>query len=159
MTTVAVGLLLVGTTAATSALVLPVLLVLVVLHRWGGLYGPSPLATGLGELPRLAGHTLLAWCAGCAAVAAVGPAAQAGAAALTAAVAGHAVAACAARSAVRALRRRALRANPRSALVVAAGEGGPALASALRGHPEYGMRPVALVVPQDRPPTVPAPSS
>uniref|UniRef100_UPI0015E1A2D9 sugar transferase n=1 Tax=Streptomyces sp. SM12 TaxID=1071602 RepID=UPI0015E1A2D9 len=45
-------------------------------------------------------------------------------------------------------------------LVGAIGVGtGTALASALRGHPEYGMRPVALVMPQDRPPTVPAPAS
>lgn len=144
----ATGLLILGPEPATALVLVPALLVLAGLQATGGQYGPSPLTRLLGELPRLAAHSAVAWCVGCALTAAVRPAPAA--LALLALVAVQTLASATAREAVRGLRRRAMRRQPRSSLVIASGEPGLRIISVLQQHPEYGLRPVGMVVPNQR---------
>lgn len=129
-------------------------LLLAALNASAGLYRWSPVAAALGELPRLAGHSAVAWCAIAVPLAHDPPWTT-----LLAAVAAQAVLACCGRGAVYQARARAARRRPRPALVVGSGPAGQRVAAALAEHPEYGMRPVALVgpVPARLPEALPLP--
>ncbi|MGK5533846.1 sugar transferase, partial [Streptomyces sp. URMC 129] len=121
----------------------PVLLA--ALNAAGGLYRPAPLTTALDDLPRLLGHTAVAWCAAGALLAPARPWTE-----LLALITAHASLAAAARGAAHHARRRAARRSPRPALVVGTGPAGQRVAEVLAEHPEYGMRPVGLVGPVPR---------
>ncbi|RBM05602.1 exopolysaccharide biosynthesis polyprenyl glycosylphosphotransferase [Streptomyces sp. PT12] len=125
-----------------------VLAALLALHTAGGLYqrGAVPLTGALDELPRLLGHTAVAWCV----AAALAPGARPGVAALVGLVAAQTVLAGAARGLVHRAGRRAALRRPRPALVVGTGPAGERVAAVLAQHPEYGMRPVGLVGPVPR---------
>lgn len=146
VTAVAVVVPLLGRASATLWLVLVALLVMVTLHLRAGLHRADPFTTALAELPRIAAQSTVGWCvAQTVLLAADAPSAPA--LPFLAVVALYPPAACAARAAVRGARRRAHRRRPRPAVVIAGGPGGGALAGVLADHPEYGMRPVAVVVP------------
>ncbi|MFX4294371.1 sugar transferase [Streptomyces bohaiensis] len=148
-TAAAVALPLLGATPATLRLVLVALLVMVVLHLRAGLHRIGPFAGALDDLPRLAGQSAVGWCVAQTALVATG-APPVPLVPFLVLVALYPPVACAARAAVRGARRRAHRLRPRAAVVISRGAGGGALAGVLADHPEYGMRPVAVVVP---PPT------
>ncbi|WP_053171504.1 exopolysaccharide biosynthesis polyprenyl glycosylphosphotransferase [Streptomyces sp. SBT349] len=124
---------------------LTVLAVVAALNAAGGLYRAAPMTSALDELPRLLGHTAVAWCV----AEALAPGAGAPVA-LAAVIAGHTAAATATRAVAHAARRRAWRRRPRPALVVGTGPAGERVALALAAHPEYGLRPVGLVGPVPR---------
>ncbi|WP_338320569.1 exopolysaccharide biosynthesis polyprenyl glycosylphosphotransferase, partial [Streptomyces lonarensis] len=146
VTAVAVVVPLLGRTSATLWLVLVALLVMVTLHLRAGLHRADPFTTALAELPRIAAQSTVGWCvAQTVLVAADAPSAPV--LPFLAVVALYPPAVCAARAAVRGARRRTHRRRPRPAVVIAGGPGGGALAGVLGDHPEYGMRPVAVVVP------------
>ncbi|MET9963206.1 exopolysaccharide biosynthesis polyprenyl glycosylphosphotransferase [Streptomyces sp. NPDC006326] len=138
------------TTAALPAPALPaaaagpIAVLLALLHAQAGLYRPRLAPSALRELPVLAGRSAVLWCGTAAVVAAVAPRQALGWAALLTAVCVQAVLACAARGCVNQLRRRSARRKPSSALVVGPGAGASAVAAALHGRPEYGLRPVGL---------------
>ena len=124
------------------------LLASLALHASRGLYRPSPMATALEELPRLFAHAAVAWCV----AEALFPGRAAGQAWrwLPTLVLVQSLAAGAARAGVYALARRAARRRPRATLLVGTGPSAQRLAAALARHPEYGLRPVALVGPVPR---------
>ncbi|MEU6309900.1 exopolysaccharide biosynthesis polyprenyl glycosylphosphotransferase [Streptomyces sp. NPDC047014] len=133
-------------TAAPGALpvVAALPLVLAVLHGRAGLYRPRLAPSALLELPAVAGRSAVLWCVAAAVLAAVDPGRPLGWSALLTAVCLQAVLVCAGRGLVNQLHRRAGLRRPASALVVGPGAGAGAVAAALHGRPEYGLRPVGL---------------
>ncbi|NJP69051.1 sugar transferase [Streptomyces spiramenti] len=119
---------------------------MVALHVRAGLHRAGPFATALAELPRLAAQSTVGLCVAQTVLVLAG-AQPVPFLPFVAVVALYPPVACAARAAVRAAQRRGHRLRPRPAVVVAGGPGGGALAGVLGDHPEYGMRPVAVVVP------------
>ncbi|NXY98136.1 exopolysaccharide biosynthesis polyprenyl glycosylphosphotransferase [Streptomyces sp. BR123] len=123
----------------------PLAVLLALLHAQAGLYRPRLAPSALLELPALAARSAALWCGAAAVVAAAGEPRQVlGWWALLAAVCLQTALACAGRGFVNQLRRRSARRRPASALVVGPGAGAAAVAAALHGHPEYGLRPVGL---------------
>ncbi|MET9886298.1 exopolysaccharide biosynthesis polyprenyl glycosylphosphotransferase [Streptomyces sp. NPDC006430] len=122
----------------------PIAVLLVVLHAQAGLYRPRLAPSALLELPALAGRAAVLWCGTAAVVAAVAPGRPLGWSALLSAICLQVVLTCAGRGFVNQLRRRSARRSPASALVVGPGAGASAVAAALHGCPEYGLRPVGL---------------
>ncbi|MET9470183.1 exopolysaccharide biosynthesis polyprenyl glycosylphosphotransferase [Streptomyces sp. NPDC006544] len=122
----------------------PLALLLAALHAQAGLYRPRLAPSALLELPALAGRAAVLWCGAAAVLAAVAPAEALGWGVLLGAVCLQAVLACAGRGFVNQLRRRTHLRRPASALVVGPGAGASAVAAALHGRPEYGLRPVGL---------------
>ncbi|MFJ6797732.1 exopolysaccharide biosynthesis polyprenyl glycosylphosphotransferase [Streptomyces sp. NPDC091268] len=138
------------TTAALPGLHLPAeaavpaAAVLAALHAQAGLYRPRLAPSALLELPALAGRAAVLWCAAAAVVAAAAPGQALDWGALLGAAALQTVLACAGRGLVNQFRRRVRLRRPASALVVGPGAGAGAVAAALHGRPEYGLRPVGL---------------
>ncbi|MCX5586317.1 sugar transferase [Streptomyces erythrochromogenes] len=128
--------------AAPAVAALPALLV--ALHAQAGLYRPRLAPSALLELPALVGRSAVLWCAAAAVAAAFDPARAMGWSALLTAVCLQAVLVCAGRGVVNQLHRRAAVRRPASALVVGPGAGASAVAAALHGRPEFGLRPVGL---------------
>ncbi|MFI8450360.1 sugar transferase [Streptomyces erythrochromogenes] len=128
--------------AAPAVAALPALLV--ALHAQAGLYRPRLAPSALLELPALVGRSAVLWCAAAAVAAAFDPARAMGWSALLTAVCLQAVLVCAGRGVVNQLHRRAAVRRPASALVVGPGTGASAVAAALHGRPEFGLRPVGL---------------
>lgn len=122
----------------------PLGLALVALHAQAGLYRPRLAPSALRELPALAGRAAALWCGAAAVLAATAPGDVLGWSALLGAVCAQVVLACAGRGLVNQLRRRNRTRRPASALVVGPGAGASAVAAALHGRPEYGLRPVGL---------------
>ncbi|MFE5541921.1 exopolysaccharide biosynthesis polyprenyl glycosylphosphotransferase [Streptomyces sp. NPDC056492] len=122
----------------------PMAVLLVALHAQAGLYRPRLAPSALLELPALAGRAAILWCAFAAVVAATAPGGAMGWPALLGAVCAQTVLTCSGRGLVNRLRHRAARRRPASALVVGPGAGASAVAAALHGRPEYGLRPVGL---------------
>ncbi len=122
----------------------PLAVLLAGLHAQAGLYRPRLAPSALLELPTLAGRSAVLWCGAATVVAAVAPARALGWSALFTAVCLQAVLACAGRGSVNQFRRRTRVRRPASALVVGPGGGAAAVAAALHGRPEYGLRPVGL---------------
>ncbi|MFD4870390.1 exopolysaccharide biosynthesis polyprenyl glycosylphosphotransferase [Streptomyces sp. NPDC058412] len=119
-------------------------LLLAALHAQAGLYRPRLAPSALLELPVLAGRSAVLWCGAAAVLAAVDPARALGWHVLFTAVCLQVVLACAGRGLVNQLQRRAALRRPASALVVGPGAGAGAVAAALHGRPEFGLRPVGL---------------
>ncbi|MCX4543119.1 sugar transferase [Streptomyces sp. NBC_01565] len=138
------------TTAALPGLGLPaeaaapVAVLLTALHAQAGLYRPRLAPSALLELPALAGRAAVLWCGAAAVVAAVRPGQALGWSALLTAVCLQVVLACAGRGLVNTARRRSAVRRPASVLVVGPGEGASAVAAALHGRREYGLRPVGI---------------
>ncbi|MFD0270488.1 exopolysaccharide biosynthesis polyprenyl glycosylphosphotransferase [Streptomyces sp. NPDC127106] len=122
----------------------PLAVLLALLHAQGGLYRPRLAPSALLEVPALAGRAAALWCGAAAVGAAVEPRQALGWWALLAAVCLQTALTCAGRGFVNQLRRRSCRRRPASALVVGPAAGSAAVAAALHGHPEYGLRPVGL---------------
>ncbi|MFE3556399.1 exopolysaccharide biosynthesis polyprenyl glycosylphosphotransferase [Streptomyces sp. NPDC059193] len=122
----------------------PLAVLLAGLHAQAGLYRPRLAPSALLELPTLAGRSAVLWCGAATVVAAVEPGRALGWSALLTAVCLQVVLACAGRGFVNQLRRRTRVRRPASALVVGPGGGAAAVAAALHGRPEYGLRPVGL---------------
>ncbi|MEV7541714.1 exopolysaccharide biosynthesis polyprenyl glycosylphosphotransferase [Streptomyces sp. NPDC089915] len=114
------------------------------LQAGAGLYGPRLAPSALLELPALAGRAAALWCAAAAVLAAAAPERALGWNTLLTAVCLHVVLACAGRGAVHQAWRRSAVRRPVSTLVVGPGEGAGAVAAALHGRPEYGLRPVGI---------------
>lgn len=119
-------------------------LLLTALHAQAGLYRPRLAPSALLELPVLAARSAVLWCSVAAVTAAAAPARAMGWSALLTAVCLQAVLACAGRGLVNQLHRRSAVRRPSSALVVGPGAGASAVAAALHGRPEFGLRPVGL---------------
>ncbi|MBT2406378.1 exopolysaccharide biosynthesis polyprenyl glycosylphosphotransferase [Streptomyces sp. ISL-87] len=117
---------------------------LAALHAQAGLYRPRLAPSALLELPALAGRAAALWCGAAAVVAAVRPDVAMGWGVLLSAICLQVVLACAGRGSVNRLRRRSAVRRPCSALVVGPGEGASAVAAALHGRREYGLRPVGI---------------
>lgn len=122
----------------------PIAVLLTALHAQAGLYRPRLSPSALLELPVLAGRSAVLWCGAATVVAAVEPAHALGWGALLTAVCLQVVLACAGRGFVNQFRRRTRVRRPASALVVGPGAGAGAVAAALHGRPEYGLRPVGV---------------
>ncbi|MEJ8643971.1 hypothetical protein WKI68_26555 [Streptomyces sp. MS1.HAVA.3] len=122
----------------------PVAGLLAALHAQAGLYRPRLAPSALLELPAVAGRSAVLWCGTAAVVAAVEPARALGWSALLTAVCLQVLLACAGRGFVNQLQRRTAVRRPASALVVGPGAGASAVAAALHGRPEFGLRPVGL---------------
>lgn len=133
-----------GTAALPAAAAVPAAVLLAALHAQAGLYRPRLAPSALLELPALAGRSAVLWAGTAAVVAAMHPGRALGWAALLTAVCLQVVLACAGRGVVNQLRRRTAVRRPASALVVGPGAGASAVAAALHGRPEYGLRPVGL---------------
>ncbi|WP_420080523.1 exopolysaccharide biosynthesis polyprenyl glycosylphosphotransferase [Streptomyces sp. JL4002] len=118
---------------------------LAALHAQAGLYRPRLAPSALLELPAVAGRSAVLWCAAAAAIAAAGPTHPLGWSALLTAVCLQTVLVCAGRGLVNQLHRRSALRRPASTLVVGPGTGAGAIAAALHGRPELGLRPVGLV--------------
>ncbi|WNI16485.1 sugar transferase [Actinacidiphila sp. ITFR-21] len=116
--------------------------VLLAACRQAGLYRPGFAPEALRELPALAVRTALAWGFSVALLGAGQPRR-----ALLTAGAVTVATACSLRALVYWSRRSAGRRRPAPALVVGAGPAVRQVAAALRAHPEYGLRPVAVVAP------------
>ncbi|WP_412180333.1 exopolysaccharide biosynthesis polyprenyl glycosylphosphotransferase [Streptomyces yangpuensis] len=127
---------------APAVAVLPALLV--ALHAQAGLYRPRLAPSALLELPAVLGRSAVLWCAAAAVAAALDPARAMGWSMLLTAVCLQAVLVCAGRGVANQLHRRAAVRRPASALVVGPGAGASAVAAALHGRPEFGLRPVGL---------------
>ncbi|WP_405787546.1 exopolysaccharide biosynthesis polyprenyl glycosylphosphotransferase [Streptomyces sp. NBC_01367] len=138
-------------TATTLPAAAPVLsaapVLLAALHAQAGLYRPRLAPSALLELPVLAGRSAVLWCSVAAATAAADPARAMGWSALLTAVCLQVVLACAGRGLVNELQRRSAVRRPVSALVVGPSAGASAVAAALHGRPEFGLRPVGLADP------------
>ncbi|XKJ41714.1 exopolysaccharide biosynthesis polyprenyl glycosylphosphotransferase [Streptomyces sp. 147326] len=119
-------------------------LLLAALHAQAGLYRPRLAPSALLELPALAGRSAVLWCGAAAVLAAVDPVRALGWTALFTAVCLQVVLVCAGRGLVNQLQRRAAVRRPVSALVVGPGAGASAVAAALHGRPEFGLRPVGI---------------
>nr|WP_078906704.1 exopolysaccharide biosynthesis polyprenyl glycosylphosphotransferase [Streptomyces sp. NRRL S-378] len=128
--------------AAPAVAVLPALLV--ALHAQAGLYRPRLAPSALLELPAVLGRSAVLWCAAAAVAAALDPARAMGWSMLLTAVCLQAVLVCTGRGVANQLHRRAAVRRPASALVVGPGAGASAVAAALHGRPEFGLRPVGL---------------
>lgn len=122
----------------------PLAALLAALHAQAGLYRPRLAPSALLELPALAGRAAVLWCGAAAVLAAVAPAEALGWSVLLGALCLQVVLGCAGRGFVNQLRRRTRVRRPASALVVGPGAGASAVAAALHGRPEYGLRPVGL---------------
>lgn len=131
-----------GEVAAPLAVLLPA--VLAALNAQAGLYRPRLAPSALLELPALAGRSAVLWCGAAAVTAAFAPGEALSWGALLGAVCLQVVLACAGRGFVNQMRRRTRVRRPASALVVGPGAGASAVAAALHGRPEYGLRPVGL---------------
>ncbi|WP_406183247.1 exopolysaccharide biosynthesis polyprenyl glycosylphosphotransferase [Streptomyces sp. NBC_01006] len=136
-------------TAVPAGAAAPMAVLAAALHAQAGLYRPRLAPSALLELPALAGRAAVLWCAFAAVVAAAAPGRALSWPALLAAVCLQTVLACAGRGFANRLRRRAARRRPASALVVGPGAGASAVAAALHGRPEYGLRPVGLAATAD----------
>ncbi|MGP3925673.1 exopolysaccharide biosynthesis polyprenyl glycosylphosphotransferase [Streptomyces sp. 8N616] len=136
---------LLGEAGRAAAALGPSLAVQLVLGARGGLYRPGPMTTALDELPRLLGHSAVAWCAATAVLAGIRPPAAPGWSLLLGVVAVNVVLVCLGRAALHAVRRRRRRRRPHSTLVVGGDPAGRRVAAALHEHPEYGMCLVGLV--------------
>ncbi|MFD3546508.1 exopolysaccharide biosynthesis polyprenyl glycosylphosphotransferase [Streptomyces sp. NPDC058655] len=136
-----------GTAALPGAAAVTLAVLLAALHAQAGLYRPRLAPSALLELPALVGRSAVLWSGTAAAVAALHPGRALGWGALLTAVCLQAVLACAGRGLANQLRRRAAVRRPASALVVGPGAGAGAVAAALHGRPEYGLRPVGLAAP------------
>ncbi|MFI5620777.1 exopolysaccharide biosynthesis polyprenyl glycosylphosphotransferase [Streptomyces sp. NPDC051567] len=123
---------------------LAVAALLTALHARAGLYRPRLAPSALLELPALAGWSAVLWCTAAAALAALAPARALGWSTLLSAVCLQTTLTCAGRGTVNRLRRRAALRRPASALVAGPAAGAGAVAAALHGRPEYGLRPVGL---------------
>ncbi|WSR20589.1 exopolysaccharide biosynthesis polyprenyl glycosylphosphotransferase [Streptomyces sp. NBC_00853] len=138
-------------TATTLPAAAPVLsaapVLLAALHAQAGLYRPRLAPSALLELPVLAGRSAVLWCSVAAVTAAADPARAMGWSALLTAVCLQVVLACAGRGLVNELQRRSAVRRPASALVVGPSAGASAVAAALHGRPEFGLRPVGLADP------------
>ncbi|MGO4463506.1 sugar transferase [Streptomyces sp. M-16] len=130
--------------SATGPCVLLLLVLLAALHAQGGLYRPRLTPSALLELPALAGRAAVLWCGAAAVLATTGPRQSLGWSTLLGAVALQTLLVCAGRGTVHALRRRSALRHPVSTLVVGPGDGPGAVAAALHGRPEYGLRPVGI---------------
>ncbi|WP_373023540.1 exopolysaccharide biosynthesis polyprenyl glycosylphosphotransferase [Streptomyces yangpuensis] len=128
--------------AAPAVAVLPALLL--ALHTQAGLYRPRLAPSALLELPAVLGRSAVLWCAAAAVAAALDPARAMGWSTLLTAVCLQAVLVCAGRGVANQLHRRTAVRRPASALVVGPGAGASAVAAALHGRPEFGLRPVGL---------------
>ncbi|MBT2479491.1 exopolysaccharide biosynthesis polyprenyl glycosylphosphotransferase [Streptomyces sp. ISL-94] len=133
--------------ALPGAAAAPLAVLLAALHAQAGLYRPRLAPSALLELPALAGRAAVLWCGTGAVVAAVDPGRALGWSVLLTAVCLQVVLTCAGRGFVNRLRRRTAVRSPASALVVGPGAGAAAVAAALHGRPEYGLRPVGLAAP------------
>ncbi|WP_449486497.1 exopolysaccharide biosynthesis polyprenyl glycosylphosphotransferase [Streptomyces avidinii] len=122
----------------------PLAVLLTALHAQAGLYRPRLAPSALLELPALAGRAAALWCGAAAVLAAVAPAEALGWGVLLGAVCLQIALVCAGRGLVNQMRRRTRVRHPASALVVGPGAGASAVAAALHGRPEYGLRPVGL---------------
>ncbi|MFE9632348.1 exopolysaccharide biosynthesis polyprenyl glycosylphosphotransferase [Streptomyces sp. NPDC006463] len=122
----------------------PIAVLLAALHAQAGLYRPRLAPSALLELPAVAGRSAVLWCTVATVVAAVDPDRALGWSVLLTAVCLQAVLACAGRGFVNQLRRRTRIRRPASVLVVGPGAAAGAVAAALHGRPEYGLRPVGL---------------
>ncbi|MFE2552943.1 exopolysaccharide biosynthesis polyprenyl glycosylphosphotransferase [Streptomyces sp. NPDC059355] len=131
-------------TAVPAGAAAPMAVLAAALHAQAGLYRPRLAPSALRELPAVAGRAAILWCAFATVVAATSPGGALGWPALLGAVCLQIVLTCAGRGFVNQLRRRAARRRPASALVVGPGAGASAVAAALHGRPEYGLRPVGL---------------
>ncbi|WP_412126230.1 exopolysaccharide biosynthesis polyprenyl glycosylphosphotransferase [Streptomyces subrutilus] len=130
--------------ALPVAAAVPGALLLAALHAQAGLYRPRLAPSALVELPALAGRSAVLWSGTAAVVAAVDPGRALGWSVLLTAVCLQVVLACAGRGFVNQLHRRSAVRRPASTLVVGPGAGAGAVAAALLGRPEYGLRPVGL---------------
>ncbi|MFE2246816.1 exopolysaccharide biosynthesis polyprenyl glycosylphosphotransferase [Streptomyces lavendulae] len=130
--------------SATGPCIVLLLVLLTALHAQGGLYRPRLTPSALLELPALAGRAAVLWCGAAAVLAATGPRQSLGWDTLLGAVALQTLLVCAGRGTVHALRRRSALRHPVSTLVVGPGDGAGAVAAALHGRPEYGLRPVGI---------------
>ncbi|MGG7573662.1 sugar transferase [Streptomyces sirii] len=140
---------------APPALPAAMLLGLLLLHARAGLYRPGPAPTALGDLPALLGRGAVCWCATAAVLAAVRPDRALSPVLLVLAVSAHGVLVCGGRAAVYRAHRNLARRRPRATLIVGTDPAARQLAAVLAAHPEYGMRPVAVVDPAQRPPGPP----
>ncbi|MGD9484404.1 exopolysaccharide biosynthesis polyprenyl glycosylphosphotransferase [Streptomyces sp. TRM70308] len=131
-----------ATPPAVPALALPLALTL---NARAGLYRPGPRAAAADTLPALLARLGAAWGLAAAAWAGLSPGRPLALGELLAVVATHLLLATAARGLVLAARRRRARRKPHATLLVGPGPAGRRLAAALREHPEYGLRPVAVV--------------
>lgn len=129
------------------ALIAQLIVCVVVLNAYGGLYRRSGPWTVLDDLPALAARILVAWCAAAALFAALVPTHALGLGALLAGSGTQLLAACCCRAAVHGHRRRTARNRLSSALIVGTGPAGRRLAALFARHPEYGLRPVGIVAP------------
>lgn len=135
-------------------LIAQLIVCVVVLNAYAGLYRPSGPWTVLDELPALAARILVAWCAAAALFAALVPGHALDLGALLAGSGTQLLAACCCRAAVHGHRRRSARSRLSSALIVGTGPAGRRLAALFAHHPEYGLRPVGIVAPvRDEGPT------
>ncbi|MFJ1868025.1 exopolysaccharide biosynthesis polyprenyl glycosylphosphotransferase [Streptomyces sp. NPDC088097] len=128
---------------------LPAAAALTALHARAGLYRPRLAPSALLELPALLGRATVLWCGAGAVLAAAAPGNGLDRGldwgTLLGAVCLQVVLVCAGRGLVHQLRRRSALRRPVSALVVGPGDGAGAVAAALHGRPEYGLRPVGIV--------------
>ncbi|MEU3464172.1 sugar transferase [Streptomyces sp. NPDC006733] len=129
----------------------PLLVCLALLHTYAGLYRTGLDPAALDELPGLLGCSALAWCASATILAAVRPAHSPGWPVLLTTIAATGLLACAARAVVYRFQRWSARRHPSSTLLIGAGPVVRDVAEVLYEHPEYGMRPVGVVLPYDTP--------
>ncbi|UNZ16381.1 exopolysaccharide biosynthesis polyprenyl glycosylphosphotransferase [Streptomyces sp. 891-h] len=130
-----------------ALLLAPVCASLTALCARAGLYRPRLDPQALDELPALSRRVAIAWCVGVTVLAACDRTGTLSLTGLLAGIAASAVLACTGRALVHGLRRRRGRSRPRAALIVGQGEPAYAVTAALAQQRRYGLRPVALVVP------------
>lgn len=138
-------------TALPAGAAAPLAVLLAALNAQAGLYRPRLAPSALLELPVLAGRSAVLWCTAAAVAAAVEPGRALGWSALLTAVCLQTVLSCAGRGFVNQLQRRTAVRKPASAFVVGPGAGAGAVAAALHGRPEFGLRPVGLADTGDAP--------
>ncbi|MER7048787.1 exopolysaccharide biosynthesis polyprenyl glycosylphosphotransferase [Streptomyces jumonjinensis] len=114
-------------------------------HACRGLYRPRLSPSALTDAPTVCGLALVQWIAAAEALTRYDSRYAVGWRELLLAVLAQTALCCAARGLVHRAGRRSAARSPRSALVVGHGPLAQQVISALHGHPEYGMRPVARV--------------